>query len=290
VKIRRVVAEYLVRAIVAALLSVWTLALGQGTMEKVPDGESKANEATRGNPHLRQLMQVGEMEVLSDSMGLDFTNYLRVEVLPNIRQNWRRVLDKNGFSPVGERKSVAIDFTILRNGSVDNIKLAQSSGDSELDGVALDSAMKSAPFPALPTEFSGQQLEVRCHFFVNPGRMIAFVNSGAHGSGSDAAVNIPPVRRTLRINDGVVRPRVVYSPAPEYSEKARKAKLEGTVVLKVTVNESGDVADVKVVKGLGSGLDEKAVEAVRSWKFKPGTKDGTPVQSEIAVETSFHLY
>ncbi len=65
--------------------------------------------------------------------------------------------------------------------------------------------------------------------------------------------------------------------------------MQGTVVLKVTVDANGDVADVKVTKGVGSGLDEKAVEAVRTWKFKPGTEDGTPVRSEIDVEVSFHL-
>lgn len=87
----------------------------------------------------------------------------------------------------------------------------------------------------------------------------------------------------------MTRPRLVYGPDPEYSDQARKANVEGTILLKVTVTENGDVANVQVTKGLGSGLDEKAVEAVRTWKFKSGTKDGTPVSSEINVEVSFHL-
>jgi protein TonB len=62
------------------------------------------------------------------------------------------------------------------------------------------------------------------------------------------------------------------------------------VLLKVTVTASGDVGNIKVAKGLGYGLDEKAEEAVRTWKFKPATKDGVPVDYELAVEVDFRLY
>jgi protein TonB len=65
--------------------------------------------------------------------------------------------------------------------------------------------------------------------------------------------------------------------------------VHGTILLAVTVSASGDVANVKVVKGLGSGLDESAIATVRTWKFKPGADDGTPVQSEVNVEVSFNL-
>ncbi len=89
--------------------------------------------------------------------------------------------------------------------------------------------------------------------------------------------------------DGVTAPRVFYAPNPEYSKKARQAKYQGTVVLMATVSASGDVADVRVLNSLGMGLDEKAIEAVRTWKFKPATKDGKPVAVEVAVEVSFTL-
>jgi TonB family protein len=89
--------------------------------------------------------------------------------------------------------------------------------------------------------------------------------------------------------DGVTAPRATYSPPAEFSEQARQAKYEGTVVLMATVSAGGKVADVRVVSSAGMGLDEKAIEAVRRWKFKPATKDGKPVAVQVAVEVAFHL-
>jgi TonB family protein len=90
--------------------------------------------------------------------------------------------------------------------------------------------------------------------------------------------------------DGVTAPRPTYRPNPEFSEQARQAKYQGTVVLTVTVSPSGKVTNVKVLSGLGMGLDEKAIEAVRRWKFEPATKDGKPVAVQVAVEVTFRLY
>jgi TonB family protein len=87
---------------------------------------------------------------------------------------------------------------------------------------------------------------------------------------------------------GVTRPQATYSPAASYTEEARRARIQGDVVLNVTVAETGEVAAVTVMKGLGKGLDENAIEAVKKWKFKPGMKDGKPVRTQIAVQVSFH--
>ena len=168
----------------------------------------------------------------------------------------------------------------------------ESSGDPELDRTGLDAVAKSAPFMAVPAEFSGEFLKVRCHFYLDPGRRIRSVSRVAAGVGStDIADNAPTAGEgTLRGNGGITKPSVIYAPNPPFSDQARKAKVQGTILLTVTVTASGDVADVKVVKGLGSGLDESAIATVRTWKFKPGTEDGTPVKSETNVEVSFHLY
>jgi len=93
-----------------------------------------------------------------------------------------------------------------------------------------------------------------------------------------------------RVGGGVSAPRVLYSPDPEYSEEARKAKYQGTVVLWVVVGADGRPKDVQISRSLGMGLDEKAVEAVRSWKFEPARKDGQPVAVQINIEVSFRLY
>jgi len=88
----------------------------------------------------------------------------------------------------------------------------------------------------------------------------------------------------------VIFPHAIYSPNPEYSEQARKKKINGTIVLSLTVGVDGRAHDIRVEKGLGYGLDEKAVEAVNRWKFEPALKEGQPFEKEIKVEVNFHLY
>jgi TonB family protein len=88
----------------------------------------------------------------------------------------------------------------------------------------------------------------------------------------------------------VTAPVATFSPDPEYSEEARKAKYQGVVVLTVTVGADGRPRDLRVARSLGLGLDEKAIESVRTWKFEPGKKDGAPVAVQISVEVDFHLY
>jgi TonB family protein len=93
-----------------------------------------------------------------------------------------------------------------------------------------------------------------------------------------------------RVGGGVSAPRILYAPDPDYSEEARKAKYQGTVVLWVVVGPDGRPRDVRVQRSLGLGLDEKAMEAVKSWKFEPARKDGQPVAVQINVEVNFRLY
>ena len=93
----------------------------------------------------------------------------------------------------------------------------------------------------------------------------------------------------FRIGGGVSAPTATYKPEPEYSEEARKAKYQGEVWLSVIVDEKGVPQDIKVTRKLGLGLDEKAIEAVRKWRFKPGMKDGKAVAVQATIAVSFHL-
>ncbi len=93
-----------------------------------------------------------------------------------------------------------------------------------------------------------------------------------------------------RVGGGVSAPRTLFAPDPEYSEEARKAKYQGTVVLWVVVGPDGRTHDIRVQRSLGLGLDEKAVEAVRRWKFEPARKDGQPVAVQVNIEVNFRLY
>jgi periplasmic protein TonB len=92
-----------------------------------------------------------------------------------------------------------------------------------------------------------------------------------------------------RIGGGVSAPTVLFKVEPEYSEEARKAKFQGTVVLSVVVDEKGNPKDLKVMRALGLGLDQKAIEAVEKWKFRPGLKDGRPVSVFATIEVNFRL-
>jgi TonB family protein len=90
--------------------------------------------------------------------------------------------------------------------------------------------------------------------------------------------------------NGIRPPRALYDPEPDYSEEARKVKLQGSVVLSLVVDATGHPRNVKIARSLGMGLDEKAIEAVEKWKFAPGMKDGYPVATRVEVEVNFHLY
>jgi TonB family protein len=92
-----------------------------------------------------------------------------------------------------------------------------------------------------------------------------------------------------KIGGGVSPPSILYKVEPEYSEEARKAKFQGTVLLYVVVDEKGNPRDIKIIRPLGLGLDQKAVEAVEKWKFSPGKKDGKPVAVQAQIEVNFRL-
>jgi periplasmic protein TonB len=93
----------------------------------------------------------------------------------------------------------------------------------------------------------------------------------------------------FRVGGGVTAPTLLQKVEPEYSEAARKAKHQGTVLLYVEVDPSGRAVNVRVQRSLGLGLDEKAVEAVKKWRFRPGTKDGKPVTVAATIEVNFRL-
>lgn len=85
-------------------------------------------------------------------------------------------------------------------------------------------------------------------------------------------------------------PYAIYKPEPEYSPEAREAKLQGSVVLELVVGTDGKARGIRVVRSLGMGLDDRAMEAVRQWRFEPAKKDGKPVPVAVDVEVSFRLF
>jgi len=78
----------------------------------------------------------------------------------------------------------------------------------------------------------------------------------------------------FKIGGGVSAPVPIFKPEPEYSEEARKAKFQGSVLLSIVIQSDGTTSNIRVIRALGLGLDEKAIEAVTKWRFRPSTKDG----------------
>ena len=89
---------------------------------------------------------------------------------------------------------------------------------------------------------------------------------------------------------GVQAPVPKFTPEPDYSEEARKAKYQGTVTLAAIIGTDGRPRNLRIVRSLGMGLDEKAMERVRTWLFEPGKKDGQSVAVAMNIEVDFHLY
>ncbi len=113
----------------------------------------------------------------------------------------------------------------------------------------------------------------------------------AQGGGGDRRPmdSTAPGPGAYRAGNGVSPPQLIERVEPQYTEQARQAKYQGTVLLYIEVSPEGQATNIRVQRSLGLGLDEKAVEAVRQWKFKPGMKDGTPVTVAATVEINFRL-
>jgi periplasmic protein TonB len=94
----------------------------------------------------------------------------------------------------------------------------------------------------------------------------------------------------MHIGGSVRPPSVLYSVEPEFSEEARKAKFSGNVQVYLWVDEQGNPSHVRVVRGVGMGLDEKAVDAVRQYKFKPALQNGKPVKVDLYIDVNFQIF
>jgi protein TonB len=118
--------------------------------------------------------------------------------------------------------------------------------------------------------------------------------SGGIGSGSGAGVGPGEGGGygggVMQVGNGVQPPKLIYSVDPEFSDEARKAKFQGTSVVSLVVDPQGMPQDIQILRALGMGLDEKAVEAVKQYRFKPAMYHGKPVAVQIDVVVDFHIY
>lgn len=126
-----------------------------------------------------------------------------------------------------------------------------------------------------PAELGSRQI-------VGPTSTLADLASGGSNGGFGDGI--------YHVGMGVMPPIPIFSPDPFYTERAREAKLQGTVVLVVVIGPDGLVHSARVSRSLGMGLDEKAIEGVKTWRFKPAMRCGNPVAVEVSIEIKFELY
>ena len=120
-----------------------------------------------------------------------------------------------------------------------------------------------------------------------PGHGIGPGNGDGYGPGSDRGVGTGVYQAGV---GGVTNPVPIVSPEAEFSDEARRAKYQGICMIAIIVDTHGYPQNPRVVRSLGMGLDEKALSAVRRYRFKPAMKDGRPVAAMITVEVDFRLY
>jgi TonB family protein len=200
--------------------------------------------------------------------------------------------------PKGARKkkiegSVLLRATVALDGSLRDITVV--SGDPILADAALEAVRQ---WRYQPSKVNGEPIEAQHEITVTFKRDESTAQIGPDDLSPDVPLE-PPEDIEKRMVAGeffssssreVRYPRAVYSPAPEYSEPARKAKYQGTCILGLIVGADGTPLSVWITRPLGLGLDEKAIEAVQKWRFDPATKDGEPMAVLLNVEVSFRLY
>lgn len=105
----------------------------------------------------------------------------------------------------------------------------------------------------------------------------------------EARVPDEGARGPIQVGGDVQAPERLYDPKPQYTESARKARIQGIVIVQATIDEKGNVTVAKILKGLPMGLDQQALKAVRTWKFEPATLDGKPVSVYYNLTINFNL-
>jgi TonB family protein len=160
--------------------------------------------------------------------------------------------------------------------SLDEFASDFARGDYSISNVRLScgAALATDPFSTLPND-------------VKP--VPKTRSDEVHIIPNSARTDDPPGKIYNRGEPGVSAPVVVRYIHPDYTDEARKARLQGDVTVSVVVDQNGNPQDIKVVTGLGMGLDEKAVETIRKATFRPGMKAGRPVPVRMSVNIHFYV-
>ncbi len=174
----------------------------------------------------------------------------------------------------GIEGEVVLRTTIAKDGSVSHLDVV--SGNPLLVKPALDAVQRWRYKPSVT------------------GTIVTAVTINFTLAKDGATATVVPDQSTAKTfssgDSGVTPPVAIYKPDPPYTKEARAAKIQGTVELQIIVGVDGSVTDVKSIQGFDAGLTKNAMDTIKTWKFKPATKDGKPVPWRGKVEVSFKLY
>jgi TonB family protein len=188
--------------------------------------------------------------------------------------------------------AVVLHVKIGEDGKVQDLSVV--SGDPDFAAAATQAVKKWSFQPYLvdgkPTE-AEQRVTVNFTLPIDapPPDSSQTLSDDDFNKGVDARVAAGSLLRLLT-GPGVTPPKAIHTTDPDYSQEAKDARVQGTVVLRIILEADGVPGEIHVSRSMGHGLDEKAIEAVRRWKFAPATKDGKPVAVVINIEVKFHLY
>src|SRR5208282_5342107 len=153
------------------LVATATLVSSQSNQTQAPDfrtgSATKAlSSAMAASARERETSTPGQAEILTDTRGVDFSPYVAT-VRRIVGSRWKLMIPSQVYPPLLKQGKVSIDFYIRKDGKVEGIKIHESSGEESLDHAAWGSITASNPFPPLPSEFTGEGIGARFHYFYN---------------------------------------------------------------------------------------------------------------------------
>lgn len=236
-------------------------------------------------PGTGHAIYVSGFEILNGGRNFEDLGQYPIQMLGKVRSRWYPLIRKLPKLIAPESVTTVIEFQIKRNGSLGKVATVETAGYDPLDAAATQAILSSEPFERLPEAYREKALKIRMHF--GSEQPVSAETPFCHGPGWGAHAAEYVLRR---VGYGVASPKAINSPDPEYSEKARRDKYNSTVLIAGTVDVQGVFTDLCVAQAAGEGLDEKALEAVATWKFQPATLQGEPVAVRLRVEVSFRLF
>ena len=267
----------------AAPLIMYTFLFAQNSSSSADS--AAMSRASAEDSKLESGMYVSGFQILDQGKDPNALSIYPFRILAKVRSRWYPQILELQKSIERKRGTAVIGFEISKDGSLSKVTTLESAGDSALDAAASLAVQQSAPFAELPESYRGKVLKVRMYFGYDQSASV----EAPFCDGPDWGAH--PASYALHyVRNGVTPPRTKNSPDPEYSEEARKGKYMSVVRIAGTVDPHGGFTDLCVVQAAGFGLDEKAMETVKTWRFEPATLRGEPVAVRLNVETSFRLY